>query len=613
MENRMPKKHPGNKHLLSVKPVIGAQYSNNNTTPVIDVFPTDTREFEFICQSCELPFTTSPSKLKGAYELVYCSNCEGSKKKKIAYLKMQDKVKRDGSLAEKFPEIAKTWKKVEEELDQYCSRTVTSACTLEVVWQCNDVSYHQWSQRVDRRVQHPKCPFCTGQRVHINDSYYVYLKEQSRLQDLAVTSHEDAKLITKGNSRKKLLHNCTNCSSPYNAAPYTFLKTTGCTKCYSTLYDHLEQLCKEHGAIAGDENLAKQYCFNQKYIPDEYKNELPPEKVPLSYTTSVYWICDKEHITKSPPSIRAKGARCGKCSNNSSFLELLIFTEMKKVFGEQNVKNKYYLDKQRREIDVLLDSESIAIEIDGYAYHDDKESRTRDRKKSKLILSQGYKLVRLRDSRLNSLLDGSEEWNYEYAHVSQAAVEKNVDSREHIAQLVNDIISFCGIDRYIDELTTIEEAKRLWVECNNVRRSESVGELYPELLEEVDPDLHGKDLLFNITPGSNTTVNWVCSKCNYKWLIGINRRTGIDATGCPACAGQAISDKNSVGILYPMINESFVCKNGDSQYTAGSGKRALFKCTFPGCKVKPKYRAIKDVVAQIKNRGNCYFFSCKHV
>lgn len=607
----MPKKHPGNKHLLSVRPIIGAQYGNN-TTPVTDVFPTDTREFEFSCQSCELPFTASPSKLKGAYELVYCSNCEGSKKQKIAYLKMQDRVKKDGSLGQRFPDIAKTWKEVEGELKEYCPKTVTAACTLEVVWQCNDVSYHKWGQRVNRRVLHPKCPFCTRQRVHVNDSYYTYLKEQNRLQDLAETFHEDAKLLTKGNSRKKLLHNCTNCSRPYKVAPHTFLKTIGCSKCYSTLYDYLEELCKERGVISDDENLAKQYCFTQKNLPGEYRNELPPEKVPLSYTTSVYWVCDKEHITKSPPAIRAKGARCGKCSNKSSFLELLIFTEMKKLFGINNVENKYYLDKEGREIDVLLKYENIAIEIDGYPFHKSKKSRTRDTAKSKLILSRGYKLLRLRDSRLDSLLDGSKELTYEKEHVAQAAVEKNVDSREHIVQLVNNIISLSETHRYIDELTTLEEAKNLLVESYSVPRNESVGELYPDLLGEVDLALHEKDLLFKITPGANNVVNWICSKCNYRWPIGVNRRTGSDATGCPACTGQAISDKNSVGVLYPMINESFVCKNGGSQYTAGSGQRDLFKCTFPGCKVKPKERAIKDVVAQIRKRNNCYFFSCKH-
>ncbi|HCE2451475.1 TPA: zinc-ribbon domain-containing protein [Vibrio parahaemolyticus] len=96
----------------------------------------------------------------------------------------------------------------------YSPETVSRRSDIRVQWQCEKVEYHVWEQTVDGRVTHPNCPYCTGQRVHIKDSYYTKLEEQGLLKYLDKSEHDKAKDIILGKRDLKLLHNCRNCGKP---------------------------------------------------------------------------------------------------------------------------------------------------------------------------------------------------------------------------------------------------------------------------------------------------------------------------------------------------------------------------------------------------------------
>ncbi len=56
--------------------------------------------------------------------------------------------------------------------------------------------------------------------------------------------------------------------------------------------------------------------------------------------------------------------------------------------------------------------------------------------------------------------------------------------------------------------------------------------------------------------GSRARVNWVCPKpdCGYKWLAIVQRRTRAKhPTGCPACAGRVVTDRNRLTVCCPEV------------------------------------------------------------
>lgn len=111
---------------------------------------------------------------------------------------------------------------------------------------------------------------------------------------------------------------------------------------------------------------------------------------------------------------------------------------------------------------------------------------------------------------------------------------------------------------------------------------------YPNLvLEYSDKNIRLPEEIF---PNSHEKMLWICSKCNHKWLASPNSRVH-SRTGCPACAGKVVTDKNRLSILYPEIaKEWHPTKNGDLtpyDVSFGSGKKYWWIC----CVCKNEWKA----------------------
>ncbi len=82
-------------------------------------------------------------------------------------------------------------------------------------------------------------------------------------------------------------------------------------------------------------------------------------------------------------------------------------------------------------------------------------------------------------------------------------------------------------------------------------------------LEYLRPDLT-KEYLYSehskkpneVTEFSGERVYWKCSECGHKWWATISNRT-TNESGCPACSGNIVSDKNRFGLLFPDIAKEF--------------------------------------------------------
>jgi predicted Zn-ribbon and HTH transcriptional regulator len=182
-------------------------------------------------------------------------------------------------------------------------------------------------------------------------------------------------------------------------------------------------------------------------------------------------------------------------------------------------------------------------------------------------------------------------------------VERNSTDESPVAD-TSILMSSDGTDE--EMLSTVIEKVFLWLSSNGADRritdidisrdrfdilsylkgpvKNSVHEVSRELANEWDYGKNGNLKPDMIASGSSQTVNWICSKCGYRWATRIYQRTK-NHTGCPKCAGQVFEkgindlETKNPELLVDWDYEKNMVENiipCEIQYN--SGKRVNWKC-----------------------------------
>jgi len=129
--------------------------------------------------------------------------------------------------------------------------------------------------------------------------------------------------------------------------------------------------------------------------------------------------------------------------------------------------------------------------------------------------------------------------------------------------------------------------------CNNhscsvcdgrqVNENTSFSYLKPDLSKEWDDDNDSRPEEYSIH--SRKMVLWKCSKCGYKWKATIDSRTSMNS-GCPACDGKIVTDRNRLSIIFPEISILWhPTKNGEltsNDVSYGLSRKVWWKCSICG-------------------------------
>lgn len=115
--------------------------------------------------------------------------------------------------------------------------------------------------------------------------------------------------------------------------------------------------------------------------------------------------------------------------------------------------------------------------------------------------------------------------------------------------------------------------------------------------------------IHDVSYGSKKRVLWVCSKCKHKWYTAVKHRT-INNSGCPACSGSIVTDRNSLltwcynnGEHGKRLFLEFGAKDIDNNniniedISYGSNMKVLWHCSNSKCQ--------KDWYATVKHRTGC--------
>lgn len=110
----------------------------------------------------------------------------------------------------------------------------------------------------------------------------------------------------------------------------------------------------------------------------------------------------------------------------------------------------------------------------------------------------------------------------------------------------------------------------------------SLASLFPAVAAEWHPTKNGDLTPERVVAGTTRMLWWRCDGGpDHEWQARAVDRT-TKGSGCPMCAGQAVSVTNSLGMLYPAIAaEWHPTRNGDltpGRVTVGSSRSVWWRC-----------------------------------
>ena len=151
------------------------------------------------------------------------------------------------------------------------------------------------------------------------------------------------------------------------------------------------------------DNNNKQDLLNEW---DYDKNgKITPNTFSYGSNKKVWWKCKNGHTWNTRISVRTKQKSiCPICNRGlkSSFPEQAIYYYLSKYFN--NVRNGVH-DIIDMELDNYIDNLKFAVEYDGFKWHSNEESITRDKRKNELCKKYNIILIRVREKGLPQLDD----------------------------------------------------------------------------------------------------------------------------------------------------------------------------------------------------------------
>jgi len=236
--------------------------------------------------------------------------------------------------------------------------------------------------------------------------------------------------------------------------------------------------------------------------------------------------------------------RCPKCITKSSNAEMRIYSELKYSFKDVIWQQKI----EGREADVTIEDLKLVIEIDGFPWHKDKSEK--DLAKNIIFEKNGYRVLRIRDPRLDGIVCDSIVCNL---------TDLSLVEYGKIVEWIN--INFnCDIVIY-DEWKNTEYYKEIQISKMSVKYEESIEYLFPESKRIWDYEKNYPFVPSQLSQGSCIEI-WVKCSSGHSWKRKLSHlfRTIKDkkhTMKCPEChtpkSNKTIIQIN--GKIYKSISE----------------------------------------------------------
>ena len=485
------------------------------------------------------------------------------------------RVGKDNNLKCLFPKVASEWHPTKNGDSR--PEDFTSGTKSKVWWLCP--KGHSYDLMITSRTskQLQGCPYCSGKRVgKDNNLKYLFSKvatewhptKNGELRPEEFT-HGSQKLVwwlcPKGHSYDAIIKSRTR-DNP-----------TGCP------------FCSGH-RVSNENNLKVLFPKVATEWHPTKNGDSRPEDFTSGSSKKVWWLCPKRHSYDTTIAHRTnnKPTGCPYCSNQSSSPELRILTELRFIFHD--VKTRHKIDGV--EIDVYVPKLNLAIEYDGFHFHQGKEQK--DIEKNKFLELKIIKVIRVRRKPLTKISE------------NDLIVENDDLSKSDLNRVFKKIYSFSDsdvkekINEYFDSDHFLNETlfRKYLSYFPSPLPEKSLATNFPNLISEWDIDKNHPLTPHNFTSQSSKKVWWICPN-GHSYDALIFSRTRDNPTGCPYCSGRRVSKENNLKYLFPKIaSEWHPTKNGDfkpEEFTCGGHKKVWWLC--------PKGHEYDSVISSRTSKG----------
>ena len=495
------------------------------------------------CKNCGTKFSKIVSNVK---EEILCNSCSLKKGISKKYLSRIDK---EGSLAVKYPEIAKEWHPTKN--GNLKPEMLTYASNKKVWWQCS--KGHEWEANISSRTGSNRgCPFCANQKVlkGYNDLATIFpefLSEWNYERNKVSPSEIIARTGKKYWWQCKLGHE-------YEVSPLDRFYGRGCSICNT-----------ERSTSIGEKTILY-------YIQQNYNGEI------------------------------ISNYRDGKIKNKEIdiFLpNLLIGVEYDGIYFHKNKLRDKEKDK------ICLENGIKIIHI--------AESKLEDKIEKNYIYYNVNKFNNIEWAihKLLNILFGKKEYDVNISR-DRIKIYNLIDYYEKEKSLLNNYPEIAKEwhptknGKLQPELVSYGSSKKVWWQCKLGHEYEAIiysringsGCPYcagqkvlkgyndlktknPKLAKEWHPTKNGNLKPEMLTYASNKKVWWQCSK-GHEWETSIYSRNN-DGRGCPYCAGQKVlKGYNDLKTKNPKLaKEWHPTKNNDltpNDVMPNSHKKVWWQC-----------------------------------
>lgn len=345
-------------------------------------------------------------------------------------------------------------------------------------------------------------------------------------------------------SNKKVFWKCSKCNHEWQATINNRAKQKrGCPCCANKV------------VVKGKNDLATTHPQIAKEWYQPLNGEITPFDVTHGSGKKYYWTCSRGHVYSASVLHRTSGigTNCPICNSgrHTSFAEQALYYYVKILF-EDAINGYKTIFEKGMELDIYIPSMQLAIEYDGVYWHNKKsKSREREQRKYDICMQHGIKLIRIREH-------GNEDDELipaDKVFISQRDLGVNKALNDIIIEVLTYICHTNTNFYYKEQLIDIDVVRDRFSILSYLKGpiNNSLQQIAPELVVEWDYEKNGNINPEMISAGSSLLVNWICSKCGYKWETTIAHRAK-EKTGCPKCLGLVFEEGiNDLETKFPEI------------------------------------------------------------
>ncbi|MBR2672166.1 MAG: zinc-ribbon domain-containing protein [Oscillospiraceae bacterium] len=387
--------------LLSQQPDLCEEWDyDRNTIKPDEVTRASQRKVWWNCRHCGYQWeATINTRVSNGSGCIKCGNKRGAEKR------IHQTVKKNGSLAMKFPELLKEW---DYEKNTVSPEEITSSSHQKVWWICD--KYHSFLMDPASRTRVGKeqgCPYCANKKIlpgfnDLSTTHPLLAQRWDYDKNSPVTPRE----VFYG-SQKGYWWICDDCGKSYKMSPNVRTRNSEyycCNRC-----------AKKRGSVKKVRTMTESgntlLSLNPKLAAEWHPSrngDLTSADVTISSGRKVWWVCPIcKFEWQQTVHTRSKGEGCPNCAKSlqTSFPEQAVYYYIEKQFPDAiNTYKADWLGAQS--LDIFIPSINVAIEYDGAYWHQDAE---RDTRKTRIVLNKGITLIRIREKPLSFLDDGSFE------------------------------------------------------------------------------------------------------------------------------------------------------------------------------------------------------------